>query len=382
MRIRQKVIALVAALFVVLGLVEIFVEREILLPSFAELEHDDARTAIRRIKYALDLRLDGLGVSAAGWGNWAETYLFVQDHNRAYITTNMTPTTLKQLNVSVMLICDLEGNIVLADGFDLVSNRPLDLDLLSRKALPADFPWRANLRDGKPAHGLLQTNRGVMMIAASPVLDGNEGGPVRGMVILGRLLSPAEVEQIGAQAQATVSMIAGRGSRSADQVVESAATTQVYRSFDDVYGEPIMTLRVDVPRRISGRGHSAVAYASAYLIGAAIVVLVLLVVILNRVVLTPLGRVTRHAVVIGEGKDLTARLNFHGRDEIGVLAREIDRMVEHVAESRGQLVENLNDLKAAVFEIVRALRIGEHHRILSRRHRLMLEDRPVMLLDR
>src|SRR5450755_1797584 len=123
MRIRQKVIALVAALFVVLSLVEIFVERQILLPSFAELEHDDARTAIRRIKYALDLRLDGLGVSAAGWGNWAETYVFVQDHNRAYITTNMTPTTLKQLNVSVMLIPDLDGNIVLSDGFDLVSNR-------------------------------------------------------------------------------------------------------------------------------------------------------------------------------------------------------------------------------------------------------------------
>ena len=39
--------------------------------------------------------------------------------------------------------------------------RPLDLDLLTRKALPVDFPWLANLRAGRPAHGLLQTNRGV-----------------------------------------------------------------------------------------------------------------------------------------------------------------------------------------------------------------------------
>ena len=63
-----------------------------------------------------------------------------------------------------------------------------------------------------------------------------------------------------------------------------------------------MTLRVDVPRLITERGHSAVAYASAYLIAAAVVVLVLLVVVLNRVVLAPLGRVTRHAEEIGEGK--------------------------------------------------------------------------------
>ncbi|HEV7612341.1 MAG TPA: response regulator [Steroidobacteraceae bacterium] len=359
MKIRPKVIVLIATLFVVLGVVEIFVAQRILLPSFAELERDDARTAIRRISYAMDLRLKGLAVSAAGWGNWSETYAFVQDHNRAFVAANMTATTLKQLDVSVMLIVDLEGNFVLSDGFDLDANRPLDLDWLARKALPADFPWREDLLEGRSAKGLVQTNRGVMMIAGSPVLDGNERGPVRGMVILGRLLSAAEVQQIGAQAQESVVMTAGRGSRVSDQPVESAAMTQVYRSFDDVYGRPIMTLRVDVPRRITERGRSAVVYASAYLIGAAIVVLFLLVVILNRVVLTPLARLTRHAVVIGEGKNLTARLDFHGRDEIGVLARELDRMVGRIAESRSQLVGHVTDLKAAAAETLRAKEVAE-----------------------
>ena len=56
MKIRSKVIALTASLFVVLGVVEIFADQHILLPSFAELEHDNARTAMRRISYALDQR--------------------------------------------------------------------------------------------------------------------------------------------------------------------------------------------------------------------------------------------------------------------------------------------------------------------------------------
>jgi signal transduction histidine kinase len=55
------------------------------------------------------------------------------------------------------------------------------------------------------------------------------------------------------------------------------------------------------------------------------------------VVLSPLALVTRHAIAIGEGKDLTTRLNFKGSDEIGALAREFDRMVARVAESRSQL---------------------------------------------
>ena len=354
MTIRAKVLALSALLFLVLGGVELYVDQYILQPSFAELGREDARTAIRRVNYALELRLKGLGVSAAGWGNWTETYAFVQDHDPAFIATNMTPTTLKQLDVSLMLILDGNGKVVLSDAFDLNANRPLDVDLRHLKELPPTFPWRANLHEFRPIHGLIQTDRGVMMIAGSPVLDGNEGGPVRGMVILGRLLSPAEVGEIGSQAQAVVSMVAGEGVGDIDRVVETGTTTEVYRSFPDIYGHPVMALRVDIPRQITQRGRAAVAYATIYLIGSAIAAVALLIVILNRLIVKPIGRMTNHAVLIGEDKDLNARLDFKGRDEIGVLAREFDRMVERVSVSRARLIEHVTQLEAAALETVRA----------------------------
>jgi signal transduction histidine kinase len=68
-------------------------------------------------------------------------------------------------------------------------------------------------------------------------------------------------------------------------------------------------------------------------------VLILLVIVLNRVVLEPLARVTRHAVSISEGNDLTARLDLGSRDEIGLLAREFDGMVARVEETRTELVD-------------------------------------------
>ena len=178
-----------------------------------------------------------------------------------------------------------------------------------------------------------------MMIAASPVLDGSGRGPQRGMVLLGRLLSSAEITRIGAQAQAQLSMAPADDALVAGQMTETADVTQVFRSLNDIYGRPLMALRVDVPRRITQRGHSAIAYASAYLVGAALVVLIVLVLVLNRVVLRPLAQVTRHAVALGDGEDLGARLDFKGSDEIGQLAREFDRMLQRVAESRRQLVD-------------------------------------------
>ncbi len=339
MTIRPKVIALVASMLVVLGVVQILVEQRILMPSFAELEHEDARTAMRRINYALDLTLERLALSASDWGNWDDTYRFVADHNPDYVRANVTAVGLKQLQVNAMLVIDADGNVVMSSTLDLNSDQPMEIDFAARKALPTDFPWRANLSGGRPVEGFLQTDRGIMMIAASPVLDGSGRGPQRGMVLLGRLLSSAEITRIGAQAQAQLSMAPADDALVAGQMTETADVTQVFRSLNDIYGRPLMALRVDVPRRITQRGHSAIAYASAYLVGAALLVLIVLVLVLNRVVLRPLAQVTRHAVALGDGEDLGARLDFKGSDEIGQLAREFDRMLQRVAESRRQLVD-------------------------------------------
>lgn len=331
-------IALIAAIFVVLVLAEVLVERHVVLPSFAELERSDARIAMRRIGKALDLRLNGIAVSATDWGNWADTYRFVLDHNSAFIAANISKLALRELNVNALLIVDLDGRLVQSNDLDLTSDHALGLDLTAWRALPAGFPWRANLRSGKAAQGLLRSNRGILMLAAAPVLDGNGEGPTRGMVIMGRLLTPAEVQGIGVEAQADLTMLPPSSGGSTD-LVETDAVTQVYRGFSDLYGRPIMALRVDVPRRITARGQQAVAFASTCLVIAAVIVLVLLMFVLNRVVLNPLAAVTRHAVDLGENEDLTTRLDLKRRDEFGVLAREFDRMVERVAASRTQLVD-------------------------------------------
>jgi two-component system NtrC family sensor kinase len=336
--IRSKVIALIGAIFLILGLAQVLVEKQVVMPSFAELERADARTAMRRIEYALESTLNELSLSAADWGNWADTYRFVQDHNPEFIAANISNIALRELNANALIIVDDGGRFVQAKDLDLQSDQPLKLDLTTHDALPADFPWQANLRDGKAARGLLPTNKGILMLAAAPVLDGAGRGPSRGLVMIGRLLSPTVVQHIGAQAQAELAMLAPE-EVAGQELVETDTQTRVYRAFGDVYGHPIMTLRVDVPRRITARGQAAVAYASGCLMAAAVIVLILLVMVLNRAILRPLALLTNYAVALGKDRDLTTRLDLKRRDEFGVLGREFDRMVERVAESRTQLVD-------------------------------------------
>jgi sensor domain CHASE-containing protein len=349
MKIRTKMISILALLFAGLIVLDIAVQKLVLMPSFAELERDDAKTSMKRIDYALNITLDNLELTAADWGNWEDVYKFVQEPDQEFVNTNITAVALKQLQVNTLMIVDLSGRVVLTSTRDLETGEPLNIDLAANRTLPEHFPWRRNLADGAPAKGLIKTDHGIMMIAGAPILNGSGSGRSMGMVIMGTFLTPRQVHRIGAQAQANLSLMPGR----VDRLVETNGSTQVYRSFNDVYGSPLMTLRVEVPRRITERGQSAVDYASAYLIAAGVAALFVLVLVVNRVVLAPLGRVTRHAVALGAGADLTPRLDLPGADEVAMLAREFDRMVGRVAESRRELVDQ--SFQAGFAELARGV---------------------------
>lgn len=353
MNIRSQVTLLIAGIFVILGLAAIMVGKLVLMPSFAQLERSEASTAMRRIDSVLDQTLSQVAVDSRDWGNWADTYRFVQGRDPDFAKTNITGAALRQVEVNALLIVDKEGNVLLSKDIDLTTGGPLGIDMIAQAALPADFPWRANFLYGRPARGLLRTNQGVLMLAAAPILDGNGGGPARGMVLMGRLLTPDVVQGIAAQAQADLTLLPPDPGAVSERIEESDTMTRVFRSFNDLYGRPVMGFRVDVPREVTLRGKTAVKVASTSLFAAAVLVLVILVVVLNRVILDPLALITRHAVAIGESTEPEAPLDLKRDDEMGVLAREFDRMVARVAESRMQLVDQ--SFQAGFAELARGV---------------------------
>ncbi len=356
MKIRAKVVALLAAVFVALTFVEWGVGQTLLLPRFEEIERDNARTAMKRIDFGVQQTLDEIQVSATDWGNWKDTYEFIRDGNAQFEQDNLSQSAMKQLRLTTLAFVDLDGNIVLSKSMDADTGAFMPLDPFPPGSLPVDFVWRENLLSGLPGQGLIATDRGVLLAAVAPILDGFGQGPSRGMVLMGRLLTDADVADIGARAQTQVALAAVRGDLGAEAVLRldgetvanenitvAGETTKVVRVFNDVYGVPVMALRVNVPRTISEGARTTVNYVLAFTVGAAVVVLLILLVSLDRTVLSPLARVTRHAIRIGAGDDLTKRLDISRSDEIGSLATEFNRMVAKVADSRRQLIDHSFD---------------------------------------
>lgn len=351
--IRMKVVAALTLLFAVLSGAEIVIQEQILMPSFAKLERADAEAAMQRVRAAMERTRDGLAIAAADWGNWADAYRFAADHNPEFAAMNVTPLSLRQLQANALLIVDEHGGVVLNSADHVHTGLDLRQTIITDGELAPDFPWRRWLGTRQSVNGLLRTNLGPMLVTGAPILNGGGGGEPRGMVIMGRLLTPARLREIASQTQVDVDFVHDDGAIAAGQTVTSAAVTRIYGAFDDINGRHLMTLRADVPRTISAAGRKAILYATVSALTAAVLALLALLVILDRVVLAPLTRVTRHAVAIGQVPDLTAKLDFRSEDEIGVLAREFDHMVARVAESRRQLVDQ--SFNAGVAELARGV---------------------------
>lgn len=356
MSLYKKVTLLLCALFATYGAIDYTVQQRVVLPSFEELEADLARTDMERVTRALDGELTQLLTFCGDWGNWLETYDYMADGNPEFIENNMTPATIEAAGLDAVAYLDADARFVWRQGFDPATHEAVDYQMLAEDALPATHPFRDAIAQGQPAKGLVLTEHGPTMLVAAPILDGAGNGPHRGSVLLARILSPAVVTRLAEQAQVTLDLrplapadvIAPvRDALLATRIIRHDDANAVFRGLADIFGRPAVTLRIDVPRSVSARGRDAVDFASLSLLLAGASVLLVLGLAMRRLILGPVSRMTRFAVALGESDDLTRRMNIVRRDELGILAREFDRMVDKLAETRRRLVDQSFEAGAA-----------------------------------
>jgi len=347
MKLHAKVIVLLSGLFAAYGAIDYAIQRRVILPSFTALEADLARTDMQRASHALTAEGHQLLMFCVDWGNWLESYQFMQKRDMRFVDQNITQSAVEAANVNVVAFIDNDGRFVWRKGYQPERFTDASFKLLSGNALAEQTTFRDEIAEGKTGSGILDTEHGPMLVAVAPILDGAGNGPHRGALLVGRLLTQELIQKLGEQAEVKLHMLTparddlDRESEdpAAIHIVQRDKTNEVYRSVLNAQGKPALTFEVDVPRSITERGEIAVRFAFISLLISGVIVTVALLIGLRRLILRPVSQITRHAVSIGESDDLTHRLGIDRSDELGVLARELDRMLDRSAEARRRLVD-------------------------------------------
>lgn len=344
--LKVKIALILTVVMFAYGALDYLVQQLVLEPEFDRLERHDATKDMNRSVASIRQELDHIHGIARDWGSWDDTYAYVQDRTPAFEESTLVEESLVNNRLNVLYVCDALGHVVWGRVYDLEAKKPIHVSEIPDNAFPEDHPLMQHRDPSSFVSGILLTSRGPLLIASVPILTSQNEGPSRGTFIMGRFLDETLIERLGKQIAVPfrVTSLNGKSVREGDLEVLKSITPQnpiyivpvnrdflrVCSTFPDVSGKPALLLCAEIPREVTTKGAKALTFASLSVGVSSIVVLLALLVLLQRVVIGPVQRLTRHAVDLGQGGDLSKRLGMRRTDEIGTLSGELDRMVERL----------------------------------------------------
>ena len=377
MSLRSKIVIILSAVVLGYAGLDHVIQRWLVLNSFVALEQDGAKRDVERIEHAITTEIGQLERDCAALATSADLYRFAADGRKESVERSLSDASLRERDIDLVYVCDLQGRAAFVTCRDW-KGLPMGLEEFPDDKLPADHPLllRGDESGARPTglSGTFMTNRGALIVASAPIVgvgstagvattgEGESNGepnrvaanPQRGTIVLRRFLDTDLVEQMSNRTGVRFELWALNDPRlpqDARDVLstlakEKLATREVdderlnvYTVHRDIRGLPSVVVRADLTRDVTQRGNSAVRYALVSTIAAGLLLMLVLLNLLQRTVLKPLAQLTDHAVEIGHSEDFTKRIRSDRTDEVGILAREFDGMIEKVAQSRAALVE-------------------------------------------
>ena len=356
MTLRKKILLIVGVMIGGLIVILYAASRVILLGSFARLEEQNARQNIERALAALSDELVSLESTTGDWAAWDDTYAYVEGTYDDYVADNLMDLTFTNLDINLMAFVRSSGELIYAKAFDLENEAETSVPLGLHEYLDAASPLVGHLDTESRAKGIVVLPEGPMLVASWPVLTNLQEGPIHGAMIIGRYLDAAEIEYLAEQtrlslathrfdeAQMPPDFEIARSSLSEETPIFvqqlSGDSVAGYALLRDIYGNPALVVRVDMPRDIYKRGLTSVSYFVLSLLAVALTIFAVIALLLERQVVNRLARLSTNVADIGTSGDLAARVAVTGSDELASLARAINRMLEALQQSEVQLEES------------------------------------------
>jgi sigma-B regulation protein RsbU (phosphoserine phosphatase) len=368
MKLRQKTLFIVNITLISLITFLQVAASIILSKSIGNAEDNEARQTIKGVENLVLQTQQSFRERFLDWSAWDDTYNFINNLSPSYIQSNLVPNTLANLKVNLMLFIDNSGKIVYGTGFDIGSKKyqPIPGEISTRLTPDNLLLKHSDLTSNYT--GIINLASGAMLITSQPIITSNNSGPIRGTIIVGRYLDDIAINQLSKSARLPLSLyqindnkLPPKVKNNYEKLLERKTTTLVeaidensisgYSLIKDVYGQPALLLKVDMPRTSYQKSKSSFYYMMATLIAAGIVFDILILFLLERSILHRLSLLIDGVSTVREKKNLSLRLPLSGKDEISQLIGNINQMLETLEVSDTNQKKALTDLAKANQEI-------------------------------
>jgi sensor domain CHASE-containing protein/two-component sensor histidine kinase len=368
LKLRRKTLAILLLTMVSLIIVQHCAAQFIFLNSFETLEQQDTIQNVHRAHSALIAELNNLDTFVYDWAAWDDTYAFIQDANEDYIESNLVDETFIGSELNIALYVNSAGEIVFGKAFDLETEQETLIPESITEHLQPNKGLLNHPDTENTVKGVIRLPEGLMLIISSPIIQSNEEGPILGSLIMGYYYDVARLETLADTTHLSLTMQQINGQEIPTEyqevisVLSDEKTTVVtpitsnsiagYTLIEDIYGEPAMVLRVELPRTIYQQGRMSVSYFLLLIVTTGITFSIVITRFLEKTVLSRLAHLNAKVKQVRHKGNPSERVSVSGKDEISDLADEINKMLTTLEQSQNKL-EMLNEKLGVVGSLTR-----------------------------
>lgn len=367
MSIRKITLVVVGLTFLGMLALLVLVQRQTLL-NFSEREEQSVmQSGLGRLEAVIDLMFRDLELVCRDWGYWDDTLAFVQDRNDQFVEENLGVESLNNIGIHVFAFAQTDGEVVFARAVDPEKGAEMPVPEAVLTAL-VDGRFDAVLADpNTPVREWAVTARGPMMLVAQAILPTDGGNSAGGILLAGRIFDTEELSNLKRILNAELLVLSVTTDEPAEMVALTAQMSSEqpryvaaldsdrlsgYRLYHNLNGEPVLVLQMVINRTIYQNGLKTSTIMQYTIFLMTLIFGLMTILLLEWVVITPLTKLVKQVVEIGESRDASRRMQVRGNDELSRLGREINVMLGNLEEalragevSEEQLRLRVNDLE-------------------------------------
>ncbi|WP_227368084.1 diguanylate cyclase domain-containing protein [Halomonas sp. M20] len=323
------------------------IARQLVIPALLAEEEKYATAELDRAVRAINGEMNHLSLLNKDWAIWDDSYAFIQNGSRDYLESNIADgLVFEDADLSLMIFLRADGTPHWIGGI-----HPQNERYTACVGLTSDCAWAMPVLESlqqRIADDLddetrtwLQARPQQAMVSVWSIVKSNGDGPIAGWLLMMRPMNEEWFAKLENRAGLVLS-IEPNGSAASQprQRIErqgSQSMTAIRRMTAEPEGASL-ELNAELPRHNFRTGIDDFRLILYWIVGLLVVVVVLL--LLERMILSPLRRLATFAQEVQQDDDIDPpQPLLQRRDEIGVLARRFQQLLEHQRSQTSSLIE-------------------------------------------
>jgi PAS domain S-box-containing protein len=339
----------------------------VLLSGFEKLETKYVGQSLNQVKNAINTKVDELSTKLVDWSQWDDSYTFIKDHNKKFITSNLTNSTFSGLKINVIVFVDTSGKIVYSKFINLetMQEQPLPPELV--RYLSIDSPLFRLPQASSVVKGLMYLPQNNLIFAVRPITTSEGTGSIRGALLFGKVFDNTVQQDINSLTRVDTKFYnlntgnIPNGLNTINNYLlthnsiyvepKDDETVAGYSIINDFENKPLYMLRITEPRAIIAQGKASIIYFLSIYGFVFFVFTIVILLLLDRIVIKKLQNLTNNVIKMRSDKNTSERIMINGNDELATLAHEINSMLDSVEESSQKVKQDEIQIEAEAREL-------------------------------